>query len=279
MTRFARIRRRPDHWRSTHERARARAGERLDGPLGLAEAAWLDQHLAECAPCAAVAAAYEADRGALRTLRARPPEPPRDLWARTAAAIERGSSAGRATETVPATRRGSRFPLGAMAGIAVIALVVGVSTLSGGAWRVGSPQQLPVATSGASDVATLASPETDPGAEATPMAVGAGDVTWIDEGPGGSLGYAAVTIDEVCPKQVSGCPMIREGQRKSLGLSRAPRTIFGSPTQSQAVAISDNGDAGDQLVIVHLPSPDETSPPASSPSPSPSPLSPPASDD
>ncbi len=210
----------------------------------------------------------------MRTLRTHQPEPPRDLWARTAAAIERESTAGRPTDPDPAPRRRS-LPMGALVRVAVIALVVGVSTLSGGALRVGSPQGAPAATAGASDVATVASPQVDPGVEPTPMAVGAGDVTWIDEGPGGSLGYAAVTIDEVCPRQGSGCPMIREGQRTTLGLSQAPRTIFGSPTHDQAVAISDNGDAGDQLVIVRLPAPPETDPP----SPSPSPTSPPASDD
>ena len=41
-------------------------------------------------------AAYEADRLALRGLRDRAPEPPRDLWARTAAAIERESASHRA---------------------------------------------------------------------------------------------------------------------------------------------------------------------------------------
>ena len=68
MSRFGRIRRRPDHWVSSHERARVRSAERLDGPLGLAEATWLDEHLAACPACAAIAAAYEADRHSLRDL-------------------------------------------------------------------------------------------------------------------------------------------------------------------------------------------------------------------
>ena len=45
--------------------------------------------------CRSVAAAYEADRLALRGLRDQQPEPPRDLWARTAAAIERESAVAR----------------------------------------------------------------------------------------------------------------------------------------------------------------------------------------
>ena len=50
---------------------------------------WLDEHLAGCDACRAIAAAYDADRAALRGLRDHQPEPPRDLWARTSAAIER----------------------------------------------------------------------------------------------------------------------------------------------------------------------------------------------
>ena len=94
MSRFPRLRRRPDHWRDAHERAQVRAAERLDGPLGLTETAWLDEHLAGCSSCAAIAAAYAADREALHSLRQDAPEPPRDLWARTAAAIEQLSLDG-----------------------------------------------------------------------------------------------------------------------------------------------------------------------------------------
>ena len=280
MSRFSRIRRRPDHWRSPHDRARARAAERLDGPLGLTEAAWLDAHLASCPACAAIAVSYEADRLALRGLRANLPEPPRDLWARTAAAIERESATGSDTADRPAPRRASRVPLGPLAGVAVIALVVGVSTLSGGLLRWGTQSGVPAGAAGPSDVAVAQTPDGGPSVvEATPMAVGPGHVAWIDEGPNGRLGYSAVTIDEVCPAETSGCPMIREGQRESLGLSHAPRTIFGSPDRQQAIAISDNGEAGDEILIVQLPradpTPAPTDPPASpAPTDSPAPVDP-----
>ncbi|MGZ9276077.1 MAG: zf-HC2 domain-containing protein [Candidatus Limnocylindrales bacterium] len=266
MSRFSRIRRRPDHWRSPHDRARARAAERLDGPLGLAEAAWLDAHLVSCPACASIAASYEADRQALRGLRANLPEPPRDLWARTASAIERESATGSSTADRPASSRASRVPFGPLAGVAVIALVVGVSTLSGGLFRWGAPSGVPDSAAGPSDVAVAQTPDGGPSiVEATPMAVGPGHVAWIDKGPGGRPGYSAVTIDEVCPAGTSGCPMIGEGQRESLGLANAPRTIFGSPDRQQAIAISDNGDAGVQLLIVQLPQADATPAPTATP--------------
>ena len=80
MSRFGRVRRRPDHWDSPHDRARLRVAERMAGDLRPDEATWLVEHLAGCASCAGVAAQYEADRVALRALRDAAPEPPRDLW-------------------------------------------------------------------------------------------------------------------------------------------------------------------------------------------------------
>ena len=118
------FRRRPDQWPSPHERARALAAERIDEPLDPPEAAWLESHLAECADCASTATAYAAQRRELRALRRRPPTPPRDLWARTAAAIEREAGAG-SRRPMRARRRGSIIPLGAISGLLVIAVVIG----------------------------------------------------------------------------------------------------------------------------------------------------------
>jgi anti-sigma factor RsiW len=94
MSRFPRLRRRQDRWADEHAHARTRLAERLDGPLGLTESTWLDEHLAGCPSCAATAAAFEDDRLALRALRDQAPEPPRDLWARTSAALDRELARG-----------------------------------------------------------------------------------------------------------------------------------------------------------------------------------------
>ncbi len=96
MSRLHRIRRRrAADSLATHDRARGLAAERLDGPLQPTHAAWLEDHLRGCLTCRSIATSYEADRMALRAMRDRTPEPPRDLWARTSAAIEHESALGR----------------------------------------------------------------------------------------------------------------------------------------------------------------------------------------
>ncbi len=269
MTRFARIRRRPDHWASAHERARARAAERLDGPLGLAEATWLDEHLSDCPPCAAVAVSYDADRLSLRALRETQPEPPRDLWARTAAGIERqartrpASSGSGSTDARPTWK----VPLGAVSGLAVIAIVVGVTTLSGNLFAPAAPAGTPAPIGAGPALAPGSAAPVASGADAepTPIAVGAGDVAWLDGGTNRPLAYANAGVDEVCPTEgTARCANLDEDRREAMTLTSTPRTIIGSPTDDQAVAIAANGDHGDQLIIVRLPAADtgiEPSPP------------------
>ena len=130
MSRMHRLRRRAGQSVVVHDRARSLAARRLDEPLEAADAAWLADHLAGCAACRSVAAAYEADRLLLRGLRDQQPEPPRDLWARTAAAIERESAAhGGPHRTTGGGRRGPA--LGFLAGVAVVAVVIGATVLVG----------------------------------------------------------------------------------------------------------------------------------------------------
>ncbi|HYH91987.1 MAG TPA: zf-HC2 domain-containing protein [Candidatus Saccharimonadales bacterium] len=266
MTRFSRIRRRPDHWASAHERARVRAAERLDGPLGLAEAAWLDEHLAACPACAAVAQAYDDDRLALRGLRDLEPEPPRDLWARTAAAIERESTARGRSAAPGRERGGSRLPLGALSGLAVIAVVVGVSAVSSGLLFFGDQPSDGVA--GAAPNAAI-----DSGAEAasgggiqayaapTPIIVGAGDVAYV-AGAGSELAYSNVGVDEVCPTDdTAGCGTLSDASSSRLTFAAAPKTIIGSPTDGdRAVVVGSDAAGGEQLLVVSLPERESVSP-------------------
>ena len=257
MSRFPRLRRRPDAWHDAHERARVRAAERLDGPLGLAETQWLDEHLAGCPACAAVAAAYAQDRQALRGLRNEFHEPPGDLWGRTAAAIEQLSTeGGPAPETA---RAGSllRLPLAAMSAVAVVVVVVGASLLTRG---ITTPQTSTGASPRASSVTAAASASpTVPGAEATPFAVSIGSVSWVNKGPGG-LGFSSATVTEVCPEGSSDCAPVPDEGSRDLVLDSAPRTVIGSPKSKQAVAISKTPGSGDQVVLVELPEGDAASP-------------------
>ena len=251
LGRVRRVRRRPDHWDSPHDRARLRIAERMAGDLRNEEAAWLDEHLAGCAACTNLAAQYAADRDALRALRDVAPEPPRDLWARTASAIELESGRHGPRESA---RRPSRIPLGPLSGIAVIAVVIGLSTLSGGfvAQNQAGVSEKP------SDRTSTTGGEggSEPGvAQATPFSVGAGPVQWVDKSANGSLAYNNAQVDEVCPTEdTSGCPTLQDANQQRLAIVNKPRTIIDSPTDGQAVAISDNGaGGGDQIIVFDLP--------------------------
>src|SRR5512135_144544 len=117
-----------DPFAGIHGRARELAAIRMDEPLPAAEDAWLEEHLVGCEACTRVAAEYREQSGLLAPLRDIAPEPPRDLWARTAAAIEAdASSARRATGRSGWWRLGGtgRFPLAPVAGLLVVAIAVG----------------------------------------------------------------------------------------------------------------------------------------------------------
>src|SRR6185369_13516486 len=126
--------RRPDDWPSSHVRARAAISERLDGPIPPQEAAWLADHLEACPDCRVVAAAYEEQQRDLWALRDRMPAPPRDLWARTAAAIE--SEPRFRKRQAPAFGWSPKFlvPSALIATALVVAVAAGTLTSS---WRVG----------------------------------------------------------------------------------------------------------------------------------------------
>src|SRR5687768_181792 len=241
----------------------------MAGDLGVAETTWLAKHLTDCPACSTVAAQYAADRLALRALREAAPEPPRDLWARTAAAIEQ-TSGGRPV-AAHAPRRASRLSLGALSSLAVLAVVIGVSTLSADFLnrpQTASPQEPFGGSAIGNDIGGAPA-----GAQATPFAVGAGAVEWVDKTANGTLAYNNAAVDEVCPAEgTSSCPALEEAQRQRVAFESAPRTIIGSPKDGRAVLIADDGSGGDRLLVVDLP--ERTSAPvATSETPAPTPAS------
>src|SRR5258706_3336851 len=123
--------RRPDDWPLSHVRARADLSNRLDTPLEPKEANWLSSHLEACPDCRVIADAYAAQRLELRALRDRMPPPPRDLWARTSAAIESESRFrdGRARSTGWRNRR-ILAPSAVIAAALVVAVAVATLTSS-----------------------------------------------------------------------------------------------------------------------------------------------------
>jgi hypothetical protein len=231
-----RLRRRPDDWTSVHERARSLAAVQVDEPLHATDQAWLEGHLSACPSCASIAAAYVAQRAEVQSLRREAPQPPRDLWARTAAAIEREAAAtGR--ERVSRRRQPAPVPLGAIAGILVIAVVVGASLLS----RPVIPRTSPTGTASASTTSVAATSRSTPALRPTPIDVAAGDVGWLVLGADGSADVYDAAVEQVCPtRDATGCPTIEQPTPKSIDLPQQPATVNRSPTD-QGLVVVDNG--------------------------------------
>lgn len=241
---------------ATHDRARGLAATRLDQPLTPTEATWLDEHLSWCGACGAVAASYGSDRLALRSMRDRAPEPPRDLWARTSAAIEREAARSGRTHRRAATRR-PRPALGVLSGIAVIAVVIGASVMSGG-WLNTPTTISPEATSPA---VALASPSARPGP--TPIVVGAGSVGWVGTSADGRLAYNLAPVKEVCPvERQPDCAEV-DGKPRHVEMRIRPKSISQSPVRNEAVVVGTDGSGSDAVYVIALP----TSEPTSTPSP------------
>jgi hypothetical protein len=247
--RFGRVGRRPDHWSSQHERARTRAAERLEAPLPKREVAWLETHLADCIACRAIAEMYASDRASLRKLRDNVPEPPRDLWARTAARIEQ--EAARRARTRPTRSRRTSMPvLGTLSGLAVVAVVVVATAISGG--FLGGIGQQPAS----SPPIALAS-QVIPSKSA--IEVDAGTVHWLGSSEDGAFAYNVASIDFVCRHdRQPDCAPFEDGHAKRVTLAATPRFIFQSPVDDEAVVVGTDANGADTVFIVPLPTPDPT---------------------
>jgi WD40 repeat protein len=263
MSRMHRLRRRAGQSVVVHDRARSLAARRLDEPLDASDATWLADHLAGCAACRSVAAAYEADRLQLRGLRDQQPQPPRDLWARTAAAIERESAAhGGARRRAGDRRRGPA--LGILAGVAVIAVVIGATALSGG--YLNGPSSIGIVPATLPPVAVVPS-ATTPGP--TPIAVGAGSVGWVGTDPDGKFAYNVTKVSEVCPaERQPDCAPVKDGDSKQVEMQIRPKSISKSPVRNEAVVVGTNAAGDDTLLVIALPTSDPTAAPSSSDTPS-----------
>ena len=244
-------------WSSAHERARLRAAERLDGPIDPTEAAWLQEHLVGCDACRSVAGAYDADRLALRDLRETTPQPPRDLWARTSAAIERDAAAHGHSQRGTASGRTRTLPaLGVLSGLAVIAVVIGVSVISGG--FLGQPPitalgRPPGAQPTLDLGATLSAPRP------TPIAVGAGNVDWFGSDGQGNLAYSITGVHEVCvPDQRPDCAPVFDPNARRVSIDARPKSIFRSPVENQAVVVGTDTAGDDVVFVIALPTADPT---------------------
>lgn len=270
--------RRPDDWPSSHVRARAALSDRLDGVLEPAEEAWLEEHLGACPACPVIAAEYATQRTELRALRDRTPEPPRDLWARTAAAIEREPRfrAGPAASRGRRDRRSLLAPYAMLSAALVVAVVVG--TL---ATRPAGPSGQPT-----SSIEVALGPSSDPGsvgpgtagspaAGGTPIPVPGQKVEWIAQDAEGVFRLKTASVDKVCPADATEpCDTAAPSTDKPIDIDQSPSSVFGSPDGDRLIVVTGpDGSASGSVSVLSLASPTtipEASP-SGAPSPSPSP--------
>ncbi len=243
-----------------HDRARRLAAEHLHDALGPEQMAWLADHLADCPACTAAVADYEAQRAELRSLPFA--EPPRDLWARTSAALEREEwrAARPAGRLRPALDGGRLVPYGVLAGALVVAVVVGTSILSGGG---ATP---PLGASAAPSVAPSVA------AAATPVAISAAPVAWLMPAADGTYALNVAPVERVCPPDATpDCALIDGSARATIRLSAAPRAVVRSPTGAAVVVVdaATTGSAGGSVYVVGVPA---QAPAAATPGPSVAPI-------
>ncbi len=230
---------------SAHDRAHALISANLLEPLDEGETAWLARHLETCADCTRDRVAYAADHDLLRGLRDASPQPPRDLWARTSAAIER-EAAGRSRPAGARAGRPQRWgglPIGAAAGALVLLIVfVGVA-LPGTV-----PQVVPPASPAVGQASTPPLPPVQP----TPLAVAAGDVGYIRPAANGRWELVISKVDEVCPRSRQGCELDEETAPQTLDLGRSPTGVTMSPAKDQLVVHSKGNGGGAQSDKVYV---------------------------
>jgi anti-sigma factor RsiW len=265
--------RRPDDWPSSHVRARADLSERLDGSLDPTESDWLESHLGACPDCRAIDASYAAQQLELRAMRDVLPPPPRDLWARTAAAIE-SEARFRDGRARTAGWRDHRYlaPSVLLASALVVAVVVG--TLTSSRWFPGGGgDESPGPVALASAVASSASGGGGvPGATPIPAAR---EFAYLTRDADGDYNINVRSVGEVCPETTTEpCATDATVVNRPVALKQDTSTVFGSPDDERLIVVNDGTSTnGGTVSVVSLAS----SAPGPTPSPSVEPTIPSAS--
>jgi len=237
------FRRRHHDDESSHDRARALTSIEMLEPLAAPEASWLAGHLDSCAECRRDREAYLADRELLRSLRDHTPEPPRDLWARTSAALDR--EARHRPVRQAAGRPGRRFPLAPAAGLLVLLVVVSAA--------IGPTLFRPAASPGGTEAAALPSV----GGAPTPIDITAAHVGWVRPIGNGSWELVLSNVDAVCPRAQAGCSALGEDVHgRPIALGNTPTSMTISPDEHTLVVESQGqGAAPDKILVVPVPTP------------------------
>lgn len=234
------FRRRHHDDESAHDRARSLTSAGMLEPLSVEDEAWLAGHHESCAECSQEREAFLADRALLRGLRERTPEPPRDLWARTSAAIEHEARGNRGRRPAP-SRRG--LPFGAAAGVLIVFVVIGASIIKG---PIPLPNESPRGSLSAAN-----SFEPQP----TTFEITAGRVSYIRSAANGSWEFVQAEVDAVCPRTRPSCaPLIEDDPGRPVTLAGTPIGVTVSPDDNQLVVEARGaGTAPDRIYVVPVP--------------------------
>ena len=234
----------PDRIRDPHARARGLLSDALLDPLDDLDAAWLDEHLADCAPCAADAEAFAADAAVLHGLRDDLPPVPRDLGARVSLALDdevRRATRGRRPAGLRGGRAGrpgrrSAWTSGAFAGLAVAALIA-ILVLPLGVLP-GTP-------------ATTQPPVSSLAPEATPITVDTEPVAWVRRTTAGTYVISSTSVDRVCPGvDATSCGTLDGTAETLASLDLRPTSLLLSRDGNPAVVV-----AGEAVYAVSIAEP------------------------
>jgi hypothetical protein len=237
-----------------HERARTLLAERLTEQIDAADVAWLEEHLAGCEPCRAVDAEYRVDRRELRILTA--PEPPRDLWARTSAALDAERRRHPRRDEVVA--RGSRSSAGARSVRLTPPIALGIAAVIVGAFVVGSQlgpaAQAPGFALGSPATTTVPS---QLAGLATPIAVAGGDVAWSVRAADGTYTLQEAPVNQVCPTGAAAdCPPLDIHRQGVAAIPVTPKSVYASSAMHQFVVLGNQaGSNGTGLYVVSVGAP------------------------
>lgn len=260
MSGLRRFTQHPDRRKDPHDQALRLASDDLVGPLGDLDAAWLEDHLATCRPCATEVEGFAADAALLRELRDAAPPVPRDLGARVSLALDdemrralrrRGGSRAR-PRGAERHRRPARsaWAGGALAGVAVAALVA-ILVLPLGLLPGTAPATLP--------------PDVIPLPAATPITVDTEPVAWVKRTNDGRYVISSAEVDQVCEgTDASSCGTLDGSATTVAALDVKPSSLLLPRDGNPAVVV------GDDAVYAVSVSFDE---PVTSPTADPSPVS------
>jgi hypothetical protein len=236
------FRRRHHDAEATHDRARSLWSDAMLEPLESADVAWLERHLDACAECRLDHERYVADRDLLRSLRVAPPEPPRDLWARTAAAIEQESGRGARAAGGPFRR----LPVGAASGLLVVLVVIGAAVVS---------RETPI---GPLPSARTSAPVGSVEPAATPLEVIADDVRWIRPRVDGTYEVVVAGVQEVCTDPRIGCPELQQTVEAPIKLGGRPVGVTVSPVRDDEIVVISAGDDNQPARVIVIAVPETT---------------------